>query len=604
MKRQTVFLQLFVTLILLVAASVASTGYFGIKSLRTYAIEDAGSRQWELVLTLASLYERESDEYSQSFSSRKEESESFISYLPESLGYRITIIAADGRVLADTHEDARTMDNHGNRPEVREAVSKGRGSSIRTSDTLGGVPLIYTAYYDSSLSLVFRVARTVEGLQAGLDRSIRAFVVFAVLLISVSVVVSILAARRISQLLHSVQIVADHYARGDFSKVLTLSGFQEADVLSRTINRMGRQLRDTIMALEFRREELQSMLEGMTAPVVLLDRKLDIRKINPAASKLLGIETQECIGKGMLSVFRSPELYDLARKVMDGEDIGETLIRLDSGGPPVYLQTNASIVQGRGADDTGCLLVMNDITRITQLEMMRKDFVANVSHELRTPITSILGFVETLRQSENIDTETRDGFLEIIHRQAFRLEHIIGDLMALSRLEEGESGLVRETVGVRELFQGAMDTLAFKADARNTQIQLDVRNDETCCVHPILAEQALVNLLENAIKYSPEGSHVTLSSEVNEEEVVFIVRDDGPGIPESELTRIFERFHRLDKARSREMGGTGLGLAIVKHIAIKHGGRVWVESRLGKGCAFHIAFPHGSCDQTSQSTEK
>jgi two-component system phosphate regulon sensor histidine kinase PhoR len=367
---------------------------------------------------------------------------------------------------------------------------------------------------------------------------------------------------------------------------------------------MGRQLRDTITALEFRRDELQSMLEGMTAPVVLLDTKLDIRKINPAASKLLGIETEECIGKGMLSVFRSPELYDLARKVMDGEDIDETLIRLDGGGAPVYLQTNASIVQGRGTDDAGCLLVMNDITRITQLEMMRKDFVANVSHELRTPITSILGFVETLRQSENIDPETRDGFLEIIHRQAFRLEHIIGDLMALSRLEEGESGLVRETVGVRELFQGAMDTLAFKAEARNTQIQLDVRNDETCFVHPILAEQALVNLLENAIKYSPEGSRVTLSSQTNGEEVIVIVRDDGPGIPESELTRIFERFHRLDKARSREMGGTGLGLAIVKHIAIKHGGRVWVESSLGKGCAFHIAFPLGSCDHPSQSAEK
>ena len=172
LKRQTVFLQLFVTLILLVAASVASTGYFGIKSLRTYAIEDAGSRQWELVLTLASLYGRESDKDSRNLSSRKEESESFISYLPETLGYRITIIAADGRVLADTHKDARTMDNHGNRPEVREAVSNGRGSSIRMSDTLGGVPLIYTAYYDPSLSLVFRVARTVEGLQAGLDRSI------------------------------------------------------------------------------------------------------------------------------------------------------------------------------------------------------------------------------------------------------------------------------------------------------------------------------------------------------------------------------------------------------------------------------------------------
>ena len=593
MRRQPVFVQLLSTLIILLGITTFSIGYFGIRSLQSYAETDAVIRQRELVRTLAALYGvRDTRD--------PEDAVSFLDSLNGSLGYRATIIASDGTVLADTHESAAIMDNHIDRPEVRRALAEGQGQATRSSDTLKGTPLIYTALYDESLQLVFRVARTVEGLREGLDRSIRALIVFELLLIAVSLAVSILAARRISRLINGIGEIADQYATGDFSRALAFSGFREAEELSRSLNGMGRRLQDTILALEFRQKELQSMLEGMTAPVVLTDPALDIREINPAAMELVE-DPQDCIGRGLLQVFRNPELYNFARNLVESGGESEALIRLERPGEPVYLQVHASVIRREGEDRAGCLLVMNDVTRITRLEMMRKDFVANVSHELRTPITSILGFVETLKQAPGLDHERQVSFLEIIHRQTIRMESIIGDLMALSRLEEGETVLPQEFVSVMSLFDGAIDTLAFKAESRRIRVESDVTDDLFCCVYPILAEQAMVNLLDNAIKYSPEGTRVFLGARKSDEEVILEVKDEGPGLPESELTRVFERFHRVDKARSREMGGTGLGLAIVKHIALKHAGRAWVESPPGEGCTFRIAFPLGDCDLPDQS---
>ncbi len=565
-----------------------ASGIFGVRSLQSYAFKDAESRQWELVRTLAAFYQDEDD--------REAAADRFLSVLPETLGYRITIIESDGTVLADTHEDAEVMSDHGNRPEIRAALTKGQGSSVRRSETLGGELFIYTAYFDPSVNLVFRVARTVQGLRDGLDRSVKALTAFAAALILISALISVLAAKRISNLLKSVQSVVGDYSRGDFSKALILSGFREADELSASINRMGRQLRDTFRDIEDRQTVLRSMLEGMTAPVVLLDTDLNILQVNPAAVELAGTNDEKCVGKGFLHVFRSPELYDIAKRLAAEGGEEESLVRLDRDSGPFFLQVHAVLIR------SGCLLVMNDVTRITQLEMMRKDFVANVSHELRTPITSILGFVETLQRAENLDKERRDGFLSIIRRQAERLGFIIGDLMTLSRLEEGETSLPRERVDVRWLFDDAVATVSIKAESKKIRMSMEVADGLECCVHPILVEQALVNLLDNAVKYSPEGSMITLSARIVGTEIIFVVKDNGPGLPESELSRIFERFYRVDKARSRELGGTGLGLAIVKHIALKHGGRVWVESSLGYGCSFMISFP-ADCEEKESSAE-
>ncbi|MCG8454296.1 MAG: ATP-binding protein [Spirochaetales bacterium] len=577
MKKRSIFFQLFILLIFLLGFTIIATGMFGIRSLRSYAEGDAKLRQWELAQTLAALYPGGTE---------SQPAQEFVNSLPSSRGYRLTIINLQGVVLADTHEDAQVMELHDDRPEILQALDEGHGASIRRSDTLGGEALIYAAIFDEVHGLFFRVARTVKGFHAGLADTIRTLIIFALLLIIASVFASLLAAQRIGQLFKAVQSAAERYAQGDFSRRLNLLGSREARELTDAFNRMGNHLRDTIDDLEIRREELQSMLEGMMAPVVLLDVALEVREINPAATILAGHSAQECRGMGLLELFESQELLELARTIfVTQEPTVDGLVRLEGEEGDSYFQVYASLIQA------GCLLVMNDVTRITHLEMVRKDFVANVSHELRTPITSILGFVETLLQAQDLDAERRQGFLEIIHRQTVRLEAIIADLMTLSRLEEGMSVLPMEPIPVLQLLQGALDTCAPKAESRSIHITMHAPEDLECHVYPILAEQAVVNLLDNAVKYSPEGAHVSLEAQRQGKDVVVSVVDDGPGIPEEDQARVFERFHRLDKARSREMGGTGLGLAIVKHIALKHEGRAWLESSPGEGCAFRIAFP-------------
>ena len=394
-----------------------------------------------------------------------------------------------------------------------------------------------------------------------------------------------LTARRLTRIFTSIKNAADRCAGGDFSPGPIPSGFREAEAPLRSINRMGRRFRDTLAALETRQEELLSMLEGMTAPVVLLNKSLKIHELNSAAAAMVGRTADECRGRGILSVFRSPELYDLGRRVIDNSSAVEALIRLDRDSAQVFLQTNASLIQA------GCLMVMNDVTQVTRMEMMRKEFAANVSHELRTPITSILGFLETMRSSADLDPRRRDGFLEIAARQALRLKEIISDLMSLACLEEDDVAASLQAVSVKHIFKGAVDVLTFKAESKGVDIEISAPRNLKIPVFPVLAEQALVNLLDNAIKYSPEGGRVLLSAELSENEVILSAADEGIGIPEAELDRVFQRFHRVDKARSRELGGTGLGLAIVKHIALKHGGRAWAESRLGRGSRFFMAFP-------------
>ena len=394
-----------------------------------------------------------------------------------------------------------------------------------------------------------------------------------------------LTARRLKRIFSCIENAADRCAGGDFLPSPIPFSFREAEAPFRAVNRMGRRFRDTLGTLETRQEELLSMLEGMTAPVVLLNKSLEIQELNPAAAAMVGRTADECRGRGMLSVFRSPELYDLGRRVIENASGDEALIRLDRDSIQVFLQTNASLIQA------GCLMVMNDVTQVTRMEMMRKEFAANVSHELRTPITSILGFVETMRNSADLEPERRDGFLEIVARQALRLKEIISDLMSLACLEEDDVTASLQAVSVRHIFKGAVDVLTFKAESKGVDIEISAPRNLKISVFPVLAEQALVNLLDNAIKYSPEGGRVLLSAKSCGDEVVLSAADEGIGIPEAELERVFQRFHRVDKARSRELGGTGLGLAIVKHIALKHGGRAWAESRLGRGSCFFMAFP-------------
>jgi len=282
-------------------------------------------------------------------------------------------------------------------------------------------------------------------------------------------------------------------------------------------------------------------------------------------------------------------------ETLSGQEPVEADIVLRVGGKERFLQANGTLLRGGGDEEgaVGAVVVLNDVTRLKRLEAVRRDFVANVSHELKTPVTSIKGFAETLEDGALEDPEAARRFVRIIAGQADRLNSIIGDLLALSTLEqsEGESRLSLSEADVCDVLKVAVDVCEPRAQARNIHLSIDCATCLLGAVSPPLLEQAVVNLIDNAVKYSPEGSDVSVSLEEAADEVVISVSDHGPGISREHVARLFERFYRVDKARSRDLGGTGLGLAIVKHIAQAQGGSVSVDSTVGKGSTFRIHLP-------------
>jgi len=360
-------------------------------------------------------------------------------------------------------------------------------------------------------------------------------------------------------------------------------------VVADSLNRMAEALRQRMAEVTAQRNELQAMLAGMVEGVVVLDGSLLIREINPSALRLAGRSIAEVQGASLLEVFRNTRLHDLARGALAASTPLEDTITLP-GAREVTLQVHASQLPEDGGR---IVLVLNDITRLEALETVRRDFVANVSHELKTPITAVKGSLETLLEGAlTEDPAAARRFLEVAARHSDRLASIIDDLLSLSRLEQQEGATLEKQECVLEgIARGAMQVCQAKAAAREIELALEAGAGLTAFVNPQLLEQALTNLIDNAIKYSIPGSRVDIRVRRAGTGIALEVQDRGSGIPKPDLPRVFERFYRVDKARSRELGGTGLGLAIVKHIVLAHGGTVQAESELGAGSTFTILLP-------------
>jgi two-component system, OmpR family, phosphate regulon sensor histidine kinase PhoR len=367
---------------------------------------------------------------------------------------------------------------------------------------------------------------------------------------------------------------------------------EEIGALAEAFNSMAEQLQDRIRTIENQRNEQEAVLASMVESVLAIDRDEVVIGINKATAELLGVEPAMAEGRTLQEVVRNPDLIALAKGVLGGGGPVEGEIVLRREGER-HLQVHATGLQGLEGQRLGALLVLNDVTRIRRLESLRRDFVANVSHELRTPITSIKGFVETLQSDPPGDPDVARRFLTIVNRQADRLQAIIDDLLSLSRLEQegGSLELARDAALIRPLLQEAVDISTARATGDVPAVRIECVDDLEVVVNAPLLEQALVNLLENALKYSGNATEIVVAAHAEPDLVVVSVRDDGRGIAPMHLPRIFERFYRVDKARSRNMGGTGLGLAIVKHIAQAHGGEASVSSTLGEGTTFTITLP-------------
>ncbi len=509
---------------------------------------------------------------------------------------RITIIDSDGNVIADSHKDPAAMDNHSDRPEVISAINFDKGTSTRYSFTLGQ-EMMYTASYVeiSGKPLIIRTALSVDALHGTLLGLRKKLLYSSMFILSLTVVVSYFVSKRIIRPLETMKAGVEKFSRGDLTHKLEAGNILEISSLAESMNEMARQLDRKIRTIRKQQNELEAILSSMTEGVVAIDSDERVISINPAASGFFHVDREFAIGKTIHETIRNSELVGIIRKVVKNGSVSDFVISSMQSGNR-WFQVTGTTLKNADGKNMGAVMVINDITQIRHLENVRKEFVANVSHELKTPVTSIKGFVETLQDGAVNNPEDTKQFLKIIQKQADRLNAIIDDLLELSRLEQEEtiSQIPREKVNVSRIISEAVSDCRKQADDNKITVVHRCDDDLEFIVNPPLIRQALVNLLNNAIKYSEIGTEVKISCRREGEWISISVSDHGPGIPRNHQDRIFERFYRVDKARSRNLGGTGLGLAIVKHIMRIHNGDVSVQSGTGSGSTFTISLPENA----------
>ena len=438
---------------------------------------------------------------------------------------------------------------------------------------------------------VIRLAVSVDYVDVAERRMAIGTIVAAILIFLVSIAVSLLVSTRIVIPLQLLEDAAHSYAGGKLDVAFDHRHFpREFTELAETFSLMATKLREKILALDEQNNETEAILASMNDALIVLDKSGLVVRINRAAEELFGISAEDTNGIPLIQAVRNTDIVDYALNARKDETERAIELRTIGKDGPRYLLAQINAIEG-GA---GKLLMLSDITRLKNLERIRKDFVANVSHELKTPVTSIQGFIETLKDGAIDDTETAKRFLDIMDQQSVRLGAIIDDLLSISRLEQGErTAIMREISSIPDLLENVRNLCQERADQKKTALIITMPKKLDCCVNPGLIEQAITNLVLNAIKYSPEKSTVSVNVWLDEasNHLVCTVSDNGIGIPEKDLSRIFERFYRVDKGRSRAIGGTGLGLSIVRHIALAHGGSVSVESVEGEGSTFRLDIP-------------
>lgn len=509
---------------------------------------------------------------------------------------RITLILMDGRVIADSDFNPEEMDNHLNRPEIQAAISEGVGSSARYSNTLL-TKMMYVAISmedrNGEKLAVIRTSTPMENLTHALWTFYWRVGVVLLLIMVLAAWLNWMNVRRISLPLETMRLGAERIARGDLSGKLPHSKTFEVNALADALNKMAEQLDDRIYTILRQRREQKAVFKSISDAVMAIDADGLLISINNAAAQILEVDRKAVRGRTVGEVLVNPDLKYFVSKTLDTTGETEDEIVLDADSDPRYLQARGRPLLDEEGKSMGAVVVLNDVTKLRRLEKARKDFVSNVSHELRTPITSVKGFVETLLEGALDSPEDSKRFIQIISRQADRLEAIIEDLLSLARIErDAESeGIDLNPESLKKVIDGVVLSVDRIAQSRNISIDIDSNEDIQAWINPPLLEQAIVNLVDNAIKYSGEGTTVVISTNRTEKNAIISVGDKGSGIDAEHLPRLFERFYRVDKGRSRNVGGTGLGLAIVKHISLAHGGHVEVDSEIGKGSVFSIHLP-------------
>lgn len=523
------------------------------------------------------------------------EIDTLIKNIGRDLNERITFIDRHGTVLGDTEiapEDLPDIEDHSRRPEYIDAFQASHGMAIRYSTTLK-MDMMYVAVKAAPRGEflgVVRVAVPLTQVKKLIQRTeyslAMAFMLCAVLILILNIFVS----RRLSHPVEEITRAAEEISKGNFDVKARYGAKGELATLGRSINLMALEIKKKVREITQEKETLKTILRGMSNGVMVVDALGEIILINRVLEDLLQ-RSSDVSGKPPVEVIRKAELQNGFSEVLDkGETFNMELSVATPEADKVFDVTIARLVLQDGIG--GAVAVFHDITDLKRVEQMRKDFVANVSHELRTPLTSIKGYAETLCDEGIKDVSKAQSFAQIILKHANRLSTLVQDLLSLTQLESQSTLILKNEIDLRKVLDAAVLVVKHSAETKNLNIRTESVPEKTMVwANRDQMGQALINLFDNAVKYTPEGGSITVSVADAGDEVHITVADTGIGIPREHLNRIFERFYRVDKNRSRELGGTGLGLSIVKHIVQSHGGSVWVQSELEGGSAFSFSLP-------------
>lgn len=503
---------------------------------------------------------------------------------------RITLIDPDGVVLAETGADPEKMDLHNTRAEIQDALSYGTGFATRKSASTGITTMYEAHVLRDDNGAVYGFLRTaipfgvIDAHRTALILRILSFGAVVVVLVSFF---SLFLTRRLTVPIAKIHAIAGSFSDGWFSERIPEEGPEEIASLASVMNRMAVQLDERIKTMKREREKVQAILQGMMESVAVLSSDLSLLLTNRSFDVLFHFDNSAQTGySSLLQATHSTDLCDFMEAAIRAGGPLETTLTM-------YGQTTRQIRAATAPlPDGTSVLVISDLTRMHRLETIRRDFTANVSHELKTPITSIKAALETVRDMSCARDSSCGRFLDMAVRGTVRLEAILSDLLSLARIEEEErEGLPLEMVDLDGIVESIRGELAPRMDEANVVFEKTGLSAVEVRAHPGLLRQAIYNLVDNAVKYGASGGVISLSINAEGASVRITVADQGPGIDERDRSRLFERFYRVDKARSRETGGTGLGLAIVKHIALAHGGSVRLDPESRKGAAFTFELP-------------
>ncbi len=587
-KKRRLVWQIYPSYLLIILVSLVAVTWYASFTTRNFFLE-----QKELELeSHAYLFENQILPYLQSLD------ESSVDLLckqaARNSSVRITVILPSGRVVGDSEVDPDTMDNHADRPEFRAALGGFEGTATRYSRTLDkhfmylGLPI----KENNELAAVLRVSIPLDIIDIEINNIQRRIILGGLIIAFFATIVSLIVSRRISRPVEALKKSADYFIQGDFQRRSPVSNIEEIAELHEAMKGMAGELHKRINTITRQRNEIEAILSSMVEGVIAVDMEERIISINAAAAEMLESDSSEAKGRSVQEAVRNSAFQDFVKESLSSSMPVEKEIAISTRGD-LFVNAHGTLLRDEAGKQIGALIVLNDITRLKRLENIRTEFVANVSHEIKTPITAIKGFVETLADGRVKDEGDVRRFLGIIANHVSRLESIIEDLLKLSRIEKEveEEGILLRNEKLRDIIETAVQLCKANAEAKGINIGLDCNQDLVARINAPLLEQAIVNLLDNAIKYSNESKPVSIKAFQEERKALIKIIDQGKGIEEEHLPRLFERFYRVDKARSRSLGGTGLGLAIVKHIIQAHGGHVSVTSTPGVGSTFTLYLP-------------